>query len=85
MPSQQPVEQLPGVHTHDPPWHSVPAGQAMQATPFEPQAPFVFPAWQTPFWQQPEAQLVGVHTQDPPWHSVPAGHVIHAVPAVPQN
>jgi hypothetical protein len=65
VPSQQPVGQLAGVHTHDPPWHSVPAGQAMQATPFEPQAALVFPPWQTLFWQQPDGQLVAVQTQEP--------------------
>ncbi|MCA1683533.1 MAG: hypothetical protein LC708_00135 [Actinobacteria bacterium] len=35
--SQQPSGQLAGVQTQLPFWHSVPAGQAMQATPRVPQ------------------------------------------------
>ena len=73
------------MQTQDPPWHSVPDGQAMHATPFDPHAVFEFPAWQTLFWQQPEGQLAAVHTQDPPWHSVPVGQVMQVVPALPQN
>jgi hypothetical protein len=56
----------------------------MQATPFVPQAAFVFPAWQTLFWQQPEPQLVALQTQEPFTHCVPEGQLTQATPFVPQ-
>ena len=34
---QQPEGQLADVQTQDPPWHSVPAGQVIQAVPAVPQ------------------------------------------------
>jgi hypothetical protein len=82
--SQHPVGQLAGVQTHDPSWHSVPAGHPMQVRPAVPHAWSVLPGLQVLFSQQP-AQLAGVQTQDPFWHSVPAGQEIQAAPPVPQN
>jgi hypothetical protein len=83
--SQQPVEQLAGVHTQVPLLHSVPAGQVMQAAPEVPQAWAVLPARHVVPSQQPLAQLAGVHTHDPFWHSVPPGQLTHAAPPVPQS
>jgi len=56
----------------------------MHATPFEPQAWFEVPGWQTLFWQQPEGQLAAVHTHDPLLHSLPAGQVMQAAPEGPR-
>ena len=83
LPAQQPFGQLKAVHTHEPFWHVVPAGQATQVTPPVPHTWFVLPGWQVLFWQQP-AQLAVVHTHEPFWHVVPAGHWTQATPLVPQ-
>jgi hypothetical protein len=58
----------------------------MQATPFVPQATFVFPALQVFPAQQPLAQVVGPQgvTQVPLSHTVPAAQLTHAAPPVPQ-
>ena len=85
--SQQPCGQLVGVHTHVPPWHSRPAGQATQATPPLPQAWLVLPPTQCVMleslrstWQQP-VHVLGSHAHLPFWHFSPA---IQAVPQLPQ-
>jgi hypothetical protein len=59
--SQQPLGQLAGVHTHEPFWHTVPLGQATQATPLVPQC-WLLLVWHWLFWQQPFGQLVALHT-----------------------
>ena len=64
LPSQQPLEQLAVVHTHEPFWHCVPAGQVTQTAPPVPQCSLLL-VWQTPFWQQPFGQLAAVHTHEP--------------------
>ena len=61
---QQPLAQLVGVQTQEPPWHSSPAGQLTHATPPVPQALFVFPGLQVLLSQQP-VQLFVVQTQEP--------------------
>jgi hypothetical protein len=72
--SQQPLGQVAGVHmfTHEPFWHSVPAGQDTQAAPPNPQAVLLLPGLQV--WvvaSQHPLQLAVVHTQVPPWHARP--------------
>jgi hypothetical protein len=87
VPSQQPLGQLVGVHTQEPFWHCVPAGQPMQATPPVPQNSSELP-WRhvcVASSQHPLEQLAVVHTQEPFWHSVPVGQLMHVAPPVPQN
>jgi hypothetical protein len=79
---QQPLGQLVGVQRQEPDWHSVPAGQAMQAMPAVPQC-WLLLVWQVLFWQQPLGQLAAVQTQALFWHSSPAGQLTHATPPVP--
>jgi hypothetical protein len=79
------VEQLAGVHTHVPFWHSVPAGQLIHAAPPAPQNSFASPDRHVVPSQHPFGQLAVVHTQVPFWHWVPGGQLTHATPAVPQN
>jgi hypothetical protein len=88
FPEQQPVVHVMGHPLQTPAVQLSPPGQLSHALPPLPQAPTVFPGWQSLPEQQPVAHEVPSHTQEPlrqRWPVTQAALVPHVHPLVGEH